>query len=151
MRHDINLVTYQVANDPTAKCTIVFPWNAASSSYAMRDSRYIVAASQGCLDCSVLNTPQCGALTDQLPCAQRVKPATAAALETASDLSASAATAARQLARHGSTHGRALHRSASAKAADAWRGAGAGAAKLWKGAGPTAHGYAVAVQVTLSG
>ena len=76
-----------------------------------------------------------------------MKPATAAALETASELSASAATGARQLVRQGSVHGAALHRTASQRAGQAWRGLGKGGAKLWKGTGPTVQGYAAAAQV----
>ena len=79
--------------------------------------------------------------------AQKVKPATAAALETASDLSVSAGTTARQLVRQGSVHGAALHRTASQRAGEAWRGLGEGSASLWKNTGPTVQGYAAAAQV----
>ena len=82
-------------------------------------------------------------------CVQRVKPATAAAIETASDLSATAASTARHLVRQSSVHGATLHRSASQRAGEAWRGLSDGAAAAWKGAGPTAQGYAAAVQVGL--
>lgn len=76
-----------------------------------------------------------------------MRPAAAAAWETAAEVGATADSQARQLLRQGSLQAAKLQRTGSQRAAELKRSLSEGAAGLWEGAGPSMHAYAASAQV----